>query len=322
MLKGELKGIEILRLRLNASIFRTSCSSWLHQNIIGKRLCATFWKGIRASAIRANEYFASSNAKLLLPEDPLYAWHHPTKVFPRTPGFFELVQSDRIEIIRGEVVDLSKESDSSFKVIIKSLDEQDDARTAIFADTVVLATGYLNNFSSFFADDVKRQMLLSGKTADLDDETRSHWQHLDHNAARKLRQSIPLLPTREFDNVSDLSNNPDRLHRRLVPLSHLDARNIVFSGSAVTFSSMIVAGLQAEWIARYFSNSHPLQVPNREVAEEGIALSTNFSAMRHGEKESLDGAALAFDLLPYVGSLCEDMGYSAKRKQSWIAEKL
>ncbi|KXJ88436.1 hypothetical protein Micbo1qcDRAFT_214329 [Microdochium bolleyi] len=117
------------------------------------------------------------------------------------------------------------------------------------------------------------------------------------------------------------AHEPARLYRFIVPSQGVASRNIAFAGRVSPISTAICAHVQGLWIQAFFDGRLARGPPATEggVVDE-IVLHTQFEKWRYPCGYGPVVPDMAFDSIPYVDLLMNDLGLSARRKGSMLRE--
>ncbi|KAH8692316.1 flavin-binding monooxygenase-like protein [Talaromyces proteolyticus] len=139
----------------------------------------------------------------------------------------------------------------------------------------------------------------------------------------KLKEQPDFNPHFKLLNADSEVSHPLRLYRFMIPCSSSLAlsRSIAFVGMVTSASTILLTQAQALWASAYLNGT--LSIPAEEEMQWSTALHTQYCKLRYGVgangKRNPD---FAFDTLPYVDMLLNDLGLKWKRKESTLKEWL
>lgn len=116
------------------------------------------------------------------------------------------------------------------------------------------------------------------------------------------------------------TQQPYRLHRFIVPPSHLSSRNIAFAGALYCLGTFPCAYIQSLWICAYFNKD--LDFPAQNEVEETVYRDSQYCVLRAAGGYGRVAPDMVFDSLSYFDVLCRDLGVKARRRwglREWFA---
>ena len=195
-------------------------------------------------------YTANENIAKLRPAifHPLFRIKLPI-VLPQDNVFLPAVDAGtRTKIHRASVSALKESS------LILSTGEE------IATNVIVWSTGWADTHSCVFSSP---DALDLGLPIPLSSEPRSlasHWSNLDALADEEILQAFPFLSTAPpHPNPSPVTTTPYRLHRHMVPSTHIAQgdRSIAFVGACGAVNTVTYASICALWAVAWLEDLHP-----------------------------------------------------------------
>ena len=306
----------------------TGVRRFLHGTVVGRMLVNSYWNFIGKDIITVNGYDKHPETAKLKPwGDPFWvacglsALNYPS-------NFFEFVREGKISV---HVADISRLSDK--QVHLTSTNGGD---LTIFADALLCATGFhpvpLIEFLSETGEPYDASTLGFPHT-DADDD-------LIQEADKEILTRFPRLKDQPMlnprykalvgenenenenknENKSTDINRPYILHRFMVPPAFINDRTIAFGGVASTILTALVSQSQALWMTAYFGGKLKTKFDNIDKLKKEAILHARFGRWRCPEVRSGVTPAFAFDSLPYIDLLLEDLGLNKRRKAGMMKE--
>ncbi len=294
-----------------APFYRRGQFSWmkcvLHRTVLGQRICQYFWTYLDSVIRRLNGYSTHPELKKLEPWTTPFWMGNSLSVHNYETSWFDLVRDGKIRV---HITDIARLSPGKVHLADGEI---------LDADALVLCTGW--------ATDIPVQLDMQ-ETNNLND---------GKEAVRTVYQSVPYLaalPRRTANtpisgqvSSSKLKACP-LLYRDMIPVqkSFIKQRNLAFIGLSVSIHAVLIAQVQALWIAAFFEDRIDPRNPDnsslKNVKNCAVLDKTYGEIRRPRETGGLAGrhADLVFDSLPYVDELLGDLGLSANRKRNWWRE--
>lgn len=291
----------------------------LHNTLLGRWIVSKFWSTIGSFAHKAHRYGEHPETRKLKPWVSPFWMGNSLSIHNYTSSWFELVRQGRITVHIADVTRLSEG-------MVHLSDGQD-----IGVDAFVCCTGWTTRPPIRFLPDKTMGMLFprQGERGDQDlfDEVRNdifaNIPALKHGPRRTPPEGTGQ-PTID-DSSAKVSSNaaaPYRLYRFLVPPheTFLHYRNIAFIGSHLALTATMIAQIQALWITAFFMGEIDHLKPevlDQDRVRYSAILHSEYSRIRHPHIAGGAGDRcpdLAFDCLPYMDLLLDDLGLQRYRK--------
>lgn len=149
------------------------------------------------------------------------------------------------------------------------------------------------------------------KSAELPQEA-AKWQKLVGKADEEvLRRFVMLRHPPEHYHIYE-TRTPYRLYHTMTPL-HDDS--ILFMNHIVAGAKLFAAEAQAIWAVAYWDKAFPL--PSLAEREADVAHMIAWNKRRYLSNGELGNFA-AFDSVPYVDGLFDEMGLASHRNKGWL----
>ncbi|KAJ5337277.1 monooxygenase [Penicillium brevicompactum] len=287
--------------------------NFLHGTWLGCMIVRLFWACLQWDMVRVNRYSDHEETAKLKPwVDPF--WVGTAVSIINFPG-------DVFALIRGGLV----------KVHIADVERLEPCRVvlnnggdSLETKALIMCTGWkLSPGIRFLPDGIDQEMGFSWTADPID-------QGLVKQAQEDISTCLPMLPTgpesRTYNkkdmedqiNTDEAVLHPLRLARFIVPLGLWDDHSIAFLGALNTFSTSIVAEVQALWALVYLNHGSELhQHGNKESRVRETALHTEFCSLRSPMGHGVRTPDFVFEVMPYLDLLLGDLGMSTSRKGSW-----
>ncbi|KAK7972510.1 hypothetical protein PG988_006644 [Apiospora saccharicola] len=187
----------------------------------------------------------------------------------------------------------------------------DDNGTHFPCDTLLLGTGWKHGFDMFDENTRIELGLPYPKSAELPQEA-AKWQKLVGEADEEvLRRFVMLRDPPEHYHIYE-TRTPYRLYHTMTPL-HDDS--ILFMNHIVAGAKLFVAEAQAIWAVAYWDKA--FQVPSLAEREADVAHMIAWNKRRYLSNGELGNFA-AFDSVPYVDGLFDEMRLTSHRSKGWV----
>ncbi|KAI9655991.1 MAG: hypothetical protein M1821_005052 [Bathelium mastoideum] len=302
---------------LSPSILNTQglVYSVLQGNPMGRWLTGIFWDFVAYLSDKHAGYDKGDHVAGLRPEidGKSVFWANSGLGVVTLPDFWSTIHKGDVSIVRDELQTLEK-STMHFK----------SGRSAD-ADFVVMCTGWGDHFA-MFDDEKKTEVGLPVKAkrsfekdpAPLDRD----WRTIDHEADKSVDRKLPFLAKGpELDHVLPMKfpQRRWRLYRRVVPLALAEKgdRSLAILGQIHTVQTPLVASVQTFWAILYLLGE--LELPHGDAMVQEIAEWNAWTRKRYVSQGRKFPYSL-YDFLPYVDTLCKDLGINPRRKPNMIAE--
>lgn len=233
---------------------------FLHYTYIGSIYCERLFRftfGMYSAFNRWTEPLTS----LAKPTVPV-KWSEGS-MFPGPATFAPLVQSGKITIIKGGVIGMQRsiasggaEKDGSFTLRIRMVD---GSERDLEAQGVIFGTGWNTGTYPFFTTEMMDELGLPLQySAEKPPQRESDFIDSDAQAQARLDREILTMRDRPaaWSDVSYSARRlglaagcvaPYRLYRSIVPVSHLDKRDVAFPGITTSKANHVVIMVQSHW---------------------------------------------------------------------------
>jgi hypothetical protein len=319
-----------------------SVRRFLHGTALGRFIVDRFWLILGGDVMTMNKYDAHPATAKLKPWVSAFWVASTLSILNYETDFFELVKRDNVKIHIADITQLSKG-----KVHLSSGESFD-------SDALLLATGWKHTSSLKYLPaglDGRLGLQYSSSASNLEHETlaaRADAEILStyprlKNQPEKSKKFVPLSDIDEQTPADDTVSGMN-LYRFMVPADEelLEAHDIAFSGNLMTFTTPIIAQVQALWITAYFdgkispltSSGSACRSSTNARATEAAAeadqqiTTVKYSATLHnrfGKWRHPGGWAgripdFVFDAMPYIDMLLADLGMNSRRKGGFLKE--
>ncbi|KAL9030783.1 MAG: hypothetical protein Q9196_001133 [Gyalolechia fulgens] len=318
---GHLNSIAVASTRLmthmSPSILNTTGAlyQFFHQSRPGRWCIGCFWDVVTYLSNRHAGYSDGDHVSGLLPEigSKSVFWANSGLGVVTLPGFWATIHSGSVKIVRDNINSIKKGT-----ILLKS-------GTAIETDFVVMCTGWGDHFA-MFDDETKEELGLPvyGKKVSSEKNCGNIcWDDYDTAADQTVIEKLPFLaqaPTSMKAHTNDVQPHRRwRLYRRSIPveLALKGDRSLAILGQIHTVQTPLVADVQSFWSILYLIGA--LDLPGKEVMAQEIGEWNAWTRKRYlsqGEKFPYS----LYDFLPYIDTLCKDLGITSRRKGNWLAE--
>ena len=250
--------------------------------------------------MRLSEYLQSSSDRSDYANSCSIFWQNGGGGVMHHADFYPLV-AEKVNMYRARV-----------KSIVKNevyLDDEDN--THFQCDAILCGTGWQRGLH-MFSNDLKMQLGLP-YAKELDSkspETAHKWEELVADADKTICNRFHILRNPPPHPHVEEDRTPYRLYRTIAPL-HDDS--IVFINHVTVGNKLFGAEAQAMWAVAYFDGN--IKVP-LDVKERDIATWIAWNRRRYLSNGGLANSA-AFDGVPYVDSLLQEIGVSAHLDKGW-----
>ncbi|KID85845.1 Flavin monooxygenase-like protein [Metarhizium guizhouense ARSEF 977] len=274
---------------------------FLHGTTVGRFLTRTFWRLLSADVIRANGYDGHPELVKLKPWQSVFWTGSGVGIHNYPSNFFHLVKEGKIRV---HVAHVSKVGGKKMYL--------SDGNVLSDVDVVVCATGWDKKSGIKFVNFHPRASL-----AHMPEEKKDA---LVSQADDCILSSFPLLREQPALRGAPKKVEPLRNYRFIVPLDHVSSRNIAYAGMVSTVSTTMFANAQALWISAFFDGKLRREPGSQADVMHEVLLHTEFGKWRYPCGYGAELPDFAFDSVPYVDLLLNDLGLKVHRKQSWLME--
>ena len=297
--------------------------SFLHNSALGQILVGNFWNFIKADVVQAHGYNEHPEVFKMKP------WHSPqwtgsgVSIHNYPTNFFDLVREGKVRPHLAEIERL----DADNKVYLS--DGQ-----VVDSDVIICATGWKKESG------IKLQNFDVGLQKSPEER-----QRLAQEADKRVRDLFPTLKDQPVISKAPVSSSsatavtngvangtngkngngasePMRNYRFIVPSGAVFDRNIAYAGMVSTVCTAMFASIQGLWISAFLDGKLTRAPKNDAEVLDEVMLHTQFGKWRYPCGYGANLPDFAFDSLPYVDLLMNDLGLPCRRKDTQINELL
>lgn len=301
--------------RLMEELLHTRCLTWLspcpwgaedgfgvareflHSTPLGRLFVENYWNKLTADVIEANGYNENPRLFKMRPWNSAFWTASGVGIHNYPSSLFDLVSEGKIVVHIADIAELEGD-----KVNLTS-------GVSIETDVLLCATGWKKDSTIKYAD---FDLGLTGSEA-----SRLSRRHESDQEILRRFPSLKSQPVLRFERKCD---EPFRLYRFIVPPTMMSKRNIAFAGLTSTVSTAMFATVQALWISAFFDGSLQRIAKTETDIEEEVMLHTQFGKWRYPVGYGASLPDFAFDSLPYLDLLLNDLGLKSHRKPTQVAE--
>lgn len=274
--------------------------SFLHKTPIGRFLVENYWNTMTADLEEANGYHEDAEVFKLKPWNPAFWTGSGIGINNFPTDFFGLVKEGKIRVHIADIESLEG------KMVNLSNGEK------LETDAVICATGWKKDSK------LKVQVPYEGGLGLV--HTASERQALIKKADKEILDQLPGLKRQPVLRYTRTQKDPQRLYRFIVPPGSVHQRNLAFAGMVSTVSTALFANTQALWISAFFDGKlKRIAQTDKDITDE-VMRHTQFVKWRYpcGYGDTIPD--FAFESMPYVDMLLNDVGINIHRKRNQIAE--
>ncbi|EUC42276.1 hypothetical protein COCMIDRAFT_29088 [Bipolaris oryzae ATCC 44560] len=273
---------------------------FLHRTAMGRLLTDNFWNNMSAELIEKNGYDDHPEVFKLKPWHPMFWSGSGIGVHNFDTNFFDLVREGKVRV---HIADITK---LDGKTVHLSDGEQ------ISTDVLICATGWQKDIPLTFKNLPQGGIGLaqSGQErADLIEKTN-----------REVLQMFPGLKRQPVLRYKRKEDDLHRMYRFMVPPALVNQRNLAFAGMVSTTSTALFASTQGLWISAFFDGKLKRVASTEKDITAEVLLHTQWGRYRYpcGYGDSIPD--FAFESMPYIDLLLNDVGIVTHRKSNQIAE--
>lgn len=274
---------------------------FLHGTAIGRFLTQIFWKVLSADVIGLNGYNNHPEVFKLKPWQSVLWTGSGVGIHNYPTNFFDLVKEGKIKV---HIADISEVGGRSVHL--------SDGDVLTDVDVVVCATGWKKESSIKFINFQPQSSI-----ANLPEEKK---EALTTAADNSILSSFPMLRDQPTLRTPPKKTEPFRNYRFIVPVDHVSNCNIAYAGMVSTVSTTMFANAQALWISAFFDGKLHREPKNQAEVTQEVMLHTQFGKWRYPCGYGAELPDFAFDSVPYVDLLLNDLGLKAHRKKTQLME--
>ncbi|KAH7394161.1 flavin-binding monooxygenase-like protein-like protein [Phaeosphaeria sp. MPI-PUGE-AT-0046c] len=284
--------------------------SFLHGTWIGRKVVGAFWKILGDDVIALNKLHDHPETEKMVPWRGGFEASNCLSIHNYPTNFFDLVRDGRVKIEVDEIQSL----EAGREVVLKSGEK-------LKVDAIVCATGWEVGSTLQFKPAGLGKELGMPSTAPLSPSESTFIQSTESSLlntyptlARDTRRINHPDPSLRHTPSLNTTQQPYRLHRFIVPPSHLHAKSIAFAGALYCLGTFPCAYIQSLWICAYFDSKLSAPFPAPEEVEETMYRDTQYCVLRAAGGYGRVAPDMVFDSLSYFDRLCRDLGVERRRK--------
>lgn len=279
---------------------------------LGRKIVDTFFAKMQHSIEQSNKYFEHPETAKLHPWDDVFFIGTNRGLLNYDVDFFDYVRDG---IIRVHIADITRLSHQTVHLSNGNI---------LAADVLICGTGWKDTPQIKFV--TERELGLPGHLPLAAHPYIAKADLTILETAPKLRNQPPRRRTEAMtDDAEEITPEPYRLYRFMVPPAFIDNRTLAFAGAYRSPATTLIAQTQALWITAFFDNNIPAlsrgfkHISDRILYE--TVLHTQFGKWRYSRGFGARFPELWFDCLPYVDLLLKDIRVPNQRKKGWWAER-
>lgn len=317
----------------------------LHTTMIGRFIVDAFWKILAHDVITLNGYNKHPETQKLKPWTPAFWVASSLSILNYPTDFFEYVRNGTIKV---HIADLKH---LSHKTVHLSTGESIRG-DAMICSTGWKPCSTI----TFLPEGMDKRLGLpqtcprptSAEAARVSEADATILQRLPRlrdqpirGPARKELKDLRALDSRHHPALArGEEEEPYRLYRFMVPPAFINERSIGFSGALMTVHTAMVAQAQALWLTAYFAQGLAPDCQHRqqqqqqqqhmrytddgnlepsfdiEAVTDETVLHSRYCKWRYPIGFGLRFPDFAFDVIPYIDMLVQDLGLVWRRKKS------
>ncbi|KAI1148132.1 flavin-binding monooxygenase-like protein-like protein [Nemania diffusa] len=302
-------GVEASQARIMASLqpcYLIPYRSWwtwlLHSTNLGAKLVSKLFSALDSTVRKYAGYRERKSDKGFekLEYDNDIIWQNGTAGGCHFADFWSLV-AENVYVHRADVKSLGGTE--------LYLDDEDG--THFPCDAVLCGTGWQDGLRIFDNDTRIRLGLPFPKDIEPQEEA-AKWEKLVRKADKQVLDRFVMLrnPPKHYHKYE--TRTPYRLYQTMAPV-HDDS--ILFMNHIVAGAKLFAAEAQAIWAVAYWDKSFAF--PSPAERERDIAHMCAWNKRRYLSNGELGNFA-AFDSVPYVDRLLDEIGVTSHRKKGWL----
>ncbi|KAJ9326843.1 hypothetical protein DTO027B5_4669 [Paecilomyces variotii] len=304
---------------LSPSIFNTQglLYSLLQGNPLGRRITSLFWDVVTFLSDLHAGYHLGGHVANLRPEikGKSIFWANSGLGVVTLPDFWSTIRQGDVTVVRDDLDTITEN-----KLVLAS-------GSVIQAEFVIMCTGWGDHFG-MFDDSTKNELGLprpvSTSVSNGKESTQeaAFWTTADTRAEDSVSGKLPFLlqtPAVRNGKNFDHPQRKWRLYRRVVPMALAEKgdRSLAVLGQIHTVQTPLVAEIQSFWAILYLLGK--IELPSRDSMAREIAEWNVWTKRRYLSQGQKFPYSL-YDFLPYIDTLCRDLGINSRRKKNPIAE--
>ena len=302
----------------------TRIRRFLHGTAVGRMFVNSYWGLLTKDITTVNAYDKHPETAKLKPwVDPFWV-ACGLSILNYPSNFFEFVKEGKISV---HVADISRLSDK--QVHLTSAKGGD---SVICADALLCATGFHRvpsiEFLSETGDPYDAATLGFPHHTVAEATDNELIQEIDKEILTRfprLKKQPTLNPQYKSlaggnENESTDINRPYILYRFTVPPAFINDRTIAFSGMVQSILTAMVSQSQALWITAYFSGKLKTKLDDIDKVKREAIMHARFGRWRCPAGQGGITPDFAFDSIPYIDLLLNDLGLNKRRKAGIVKE--
>jgi len=273
--------------------------NFLHKTGIGQFIVNNFWNILSSDVVEAHGYNEHPELFKLKPWNSAMWTGSGVGIHNYPTNWFDLVKDGKIRVHLGDIASLDGDN----------VRLQDGS--VIQTDILICATGWKKE------SDLKLVNFDTTLPLAADELSR-----LRTEADDQIRTGFPILKNQPVLRTQGKTGEPLRNYRFIVPSRAVFKRNIAYAGMVSTVCTSIFATVQALWISAYLDGTLTRAPKSDKEVTKEIMLHTQFEKWRYPCGYGASLPDFAFDSLPYIDLLMNDLGLKSHRKPSQLQEIL
>ncbi|EMD88352.1 hypothetical protein COCC4DRAFT_149910 [Bipolaris maydis ATCC 48331] len=273
---------------------------FLHRTGMGRLLTDNYWNNMTAEIIETNGYDDHPEVFKLKPWNPVFWTGSGLGIHNFETNFFDLVKEGKVRV---HLADISK---LDGKTVHLTDGEQ------ISTDVLICATGWKKDVPLTFTNLPQGGIGLT--------QTGQERADLIEKTNREVLEMFPGLKRQPVLRYKRKDDDLHRMYRFMVPPALVNQRNLVFAGMVSTTSTALFATMQGLWISAFFDGKLARVASTEQEITADVLRHTQWGRYRFpcGYGDSIPD--FAFESMPYIDMLLNDVGIETHRKRNQIAE--
>ncbi|GKT49744.1 FAD-dependent monooxygenase DEP4 [Colletotrichum spaethianum] len=270
---------------------------FLHNTGIGNFIVNDFWNVLSMDVVNAHGYNDHPEVFKLKPwQSPMWTGSG-VGIHNYETNFYDLVRQGKIRV---HLADILRPDGATVNLTNGEVIE---------TDIVLCAMGWRKEPSLEF---IKFDRGL--KQQNLERE------RLINDANVEIRSMFPMLNDQPVLRREQPKGEPLHNYRFIVPSQSVFKKNIAYAGMVSTVFTSVFASVQGLWISAYFDGKLQRALKSEVDVTKEVMLHTQFGRWRYPCGYGASLPDFAFDSVPYVDLLLNDLGLKAHRKTSTIVD--
>jgi hypothetical protein len=289
----------------------SSIRNFFHQHWLGQKIADIFFSKMQHSVEEINGYDNHPETAKLKPWDDVFFIGTNRGLLNYGLDFFEFVRQGQIRV---HIADIARLADHEVHL---------SNGAELSADVLICGTGWKDTPQLNFV--TRKELGLPGHDSS---STKKYIPKAESeiflNCPKLQHQPKPRHYQPMTENKLEITQEPYRLYRFMVPPAFTESRTLAFAGAYRSPATTIIAQTQALWITAFLDDQLPALKDSDDAASERIlyetVLHTQFGKWRYSRGFGARFPELWFDCLPYVDLMLKDIGIQNRRKKSWWLE--